>query len=352
VKTKNLAVVLVAIAIFLLVWAFSRLPIEDSGLAIDWKQIWTATHGLQANYAATELRTPPWALPVMWLFTLFPLNVSWGLAACATLVVLVLSVPRAASRRKWLLGVALLASSYPALRQIVDGNLEALVIGGILLLLWGAKRKNPWALAAGSLLAAAKVQETWLLLILLGFWLLREWPPRSLLKAAGLAIGFAAPFLVWKGIDWLNAILHFPWPGTAIDSSLHATLARLAVPNYLYWILWLAIAAITIYVLFRRGLHIGRIDAGLLLTAGLLLGPYAASNSVLVPLAIGVIPLLQRKLSLGIGLLVLYDLPYLALTRTDLRVNWESSYWTAILLITWMALALILFLSDRSREAE
>lgn len=350
-KAKNLAaIVLVAIAVLLLVWAFDRLPIEDSGLAIDWKQIWTATHGFEADYANTELRTPPWALPVIWVFTLFPLNISWGLAACATLAVLVISVPRQAGKRKWLLGVALLASSYPALRQLVDGNLEALVIGGVLLLLWAAERKNVWVLAAGILLAAAKIQETWLLIILLGFWLLRQWPPRQLFTAAGLAIGFAAPFLIWKGGEWLNAMLHFPWPGTAIDSSLGATLARLGAPNFLYWILWVGIFAVTIYVVVRRGPQVGRIEAGLLLATGLLLGPYAASNSVLVPLAIGVVPLLQRKVSPGIGLLALFNLPYLALNRIDLRVIWESNYWTAVLLITWMALAISLFRSDPSRE--
>jgi hypothetical protein len=351
VKVQKLtALVLLAIAALLFVWAFAHLPWQDSGFAIDWKQIWQATHGLRADYAHTELRTPPWVLPVLWIFTSFPLSVSWALAACATLAVLVFSVPRSAGKRMWQLGVLLLASSYPALRQIVDGNLEALVIGGVLLLLWAAGRQHPLGLAIGLLLAAAKVQETWLLLIVLGIILIRTWPKRSLLQTLVYAAALAAPFLIWRGGDWLFAILHFPWPGTAIDSSLQASFARFGFPNFSYWGVWLAGLAVSLFVIRRRRWMVGRIEAGLLVTAGLLLAPYAASNSVLTPLAIGVVPFFQQNRRAGLGLLFFYFLPYLGLSRPDLRAGYEALYWTLVLLLTWLFLIRQLLLKPPVQE--
>ncbi len=336
---------LILLAVLFLVIAFNQLPVENSGLAIDWKQIWRATHNFEANYGSTEFRTPPWVLPLLWPLTLFPLSASWGLAASLTLGVLVVSVPRQVQRKTWFVGVLLLVTSYPALRQIIDGNLEALIIGAVLLLLWGVKIRNPWALGIGILLAAAKIQETWLVLIVLSFWLLLNWPRQSILKATLVAFVIALPFVLWKGAEWSHAMLHFSWPGTAIDSSLQAAMKRLTIPSPVFWFLWAVIFLTTINILLWRKPPIGRSEAGLLISASLLLGPYAASNSVLTPLAIGVVPLLQRRPLFALSLIALYDIPFIALGRPDLRATLESSYWTLILLITWM-----IFVFDVGRQ--
>lgn len=352
-KTKYiLAVFLILVAAILLAFGLSLLPVEDSGMAIDWKQFWTATHSFQSNYSSTGLRVPPWTLPLIWVFTIFPFNVSWGLAACATLALLVASVPSAVGKKRWLIGLLVIATSYLTLRQVADGNLEAFVLAGILLLLASLRRKNPWLLAIGILLAATKIQETWLLLIATAVVVAMVWSRRAVIRALLITFAFSLPFLFWKGGEWINEIVTSPYPGTIVDSSLGATLARLAAPNYLYWILWLAIAATTLYVLVHRGPRIERMEAGLLIAASLLLAPYAAGNSALVPLAIGVIPLLQRRVFLGLGLVVLYDLPYLALTRPDLRATSESNYWTFVLLVTWIALAFVLYRSERARAVK
>lgn len=340
-RTKNLLVVVLLLAAGLLfVWSFSHLPTEDSRLAIDWKQIWQGTHGFRVEYTVTELRTPPWLLPLIWPFTLLPLGLSWGLAAFVTLIVLIISVPRDAGTKKWLLGLFTMATSYLALRQLIDGNLEVLVIGGALLLLLALERKSAWLLVAGLVLASAKIQETWLLLIAMAVVIAKAWPRRQLLKAFAIVLTVALPFLIWKGSAWLNAMIYFPWPGTAIDSSLQATLARLGLPRLLYWILWLGIMAATIYFFLRRGWQLGRLEAGFLVTAGLLLGPYAASNSVLTPFAIGAIPFFQKRVWRGTILIALVDLPYLFLGRPELRQAWEANYWTGFLLIVWFLLIL------------
>ncbi len=351
-KTKYpFAVFLILVAAVLLVFGFSLLPIEDSGMAIDWKQFWTATHWFQSNYSSTGLRVPPWTLPVIWVFTIFPLNVSWGLAACATLAVLVASVPSEVGKKRWLIGLWVIATSYLTLRQVADGNLEAFVMAGILLILGSLGRKNPWLLAVGILLAATKIQETWLLLIATAVAVAIVWSRRDVMRAFLITLAFSLPFLFWKGGEWINEIVNSPYPGTAVDSSLQATLGRLGLPAFVYWIVWIAVLAITIHVLRKQFWNLGRIEAGMLIIAGLLLAPYAASNSVLTPLAIGVVPFFQEHRRLGLGLLLFYFLPYLALARPDLRAAYESTYWTAVLLLTWLFLFVLLGLQPPAWES-
>lgn len=334
VKSRSLlAVVLLLAAAAMLVIVFNSLPIENAALAIDWKQIWVGTHAFSANYGTTELRTPPWALPVIWPLTMLPLGISWGLAAAATLAVLVLAVPRQETRG-WLMGVLLLAGSYPALRQLIDGNLEALVIGGVLLMLAADRGKHPWLLAIGLLMAAAKIQETWLFFAIFCFHIWRTWQPAKIGKAGLSAFVVAAAFLVWRGGDWWQALVTFPWPGTAIDSSLSAFSARVSAG--LVWILW-PLVLITTFLVVRPGRRIEQLEAGVVVAAGLLLAPYAASNSVLTPLALTAPVLLLQRPLLGAGLLILADLPYLLLGNLAWRTGAESNYWTVMIFVIWLA---------------
>jgi hypothetical protein len=334
-----------AIAVFvaaavLFVQGFGRLPLENAGLAIDWKQFWGATHGFQAHYANSGVYSPPWILPVLWPLSFLPLAWGWGLLAFATLIVLLLSVPRHEQRWRWAGGLILLASAYPALRQAVDGNLEALVIGGVLLMLWALPRENTMLLSIGVLLAAVKLQVSWLILLFLGYWLLRNWPRQALLKTGGWLALFAIPALTWRGPQWLEALRAFPYAGSLIDSSLRATLLRLGAPPFVAWIAWTILGGATVWLLVNQPKEPGRLRIGWLASASLLLGPYAASNSVLVPLALGAIPFFQVEPRWGLALIVLYDLPYLALGNPGLRMAWEGSFWTGALLLTWALLAL------------
>ncbi len=335
--TKNLiSFALLLAAGGLLVWAFGRLPIGDSGLAIDWKIFWQASHNLRADYSGGLFFSPPWIFPLLWPFSLFPLAISWGLAGLALLAVLIASVPREFGKRRWLLGVLFLCSSYPALRQLIDGNLEALVIGGALLALWALPRKHALALTLGALLLAAKLQESWWLLFMLAYLVLRDWPSRVWLKTAGMVLVVLVASLIWKGGEWFHALVHFPFSATPIDSSLWAN-GKFMPPLLIYALaagIWLA----TLQMMPRPGRQLGRIGAGALLAVGLLLSPYAASNSVLTPLAIGAIPLVFEYPALGLAALPFYFLPYIVLTRPDLRANYEGVYWTGVLLLTWLVL--------------
>ena len=123
-----------------------------------------------------------------------------------------------------------------------------------------------------------------------------------------------------------------------MDSSLHGLLLRFGWPGWLWGLAAAGILAIGWWALQRRGWALGRLEAGALIAGGLLLAPYAASNSVLTVLAIGIVPLFQRAPLLGLALIVLYDLPLISGGNVELRLMWEATYWTGVLLLSWLAL--------------
>ena len=154
------AILLIGIATTIMSQALARLPIDARQIAIDWKGIWSATHGFTANFGSSGLFNPPWVLPLIWPFTLFSFEISWGLAAIGTLTVLFVSVPKTENKKSWIAAIIILAVSYPSLRQIIDGNLEAIDILGVLIVLSALKTQNELLLAIGFLRSAGKIQST------------------------------------------------------------------------------------------------------------------------------------------------------------------------------------------------
>jgi DNA-binding transcriptional LysR family regulator len=71
----------------------------------------------------------------------------------------------------------------------------------------------------------------------------------------------------------------------------------------------------------------------MLIAASLLISPYAAGNSVLAVLAVGIIPLFQSRPRLEGLLIALIDLAFLP------PRDWQAYYATAILLLAWAVLA-------------
>jgi hypothetical protein len=65
----------------------------------------------------------------------------------------------------------------------------------------------------------------------------------------------------------------------------------------------------------------------------LLLAPYAAANSVLTVLAVGVIPLFQKRPWIGAVLIALINLPFVF--PPDVQFNYSAWYTTALLLVIW-----------------
>jgi hypothetical protein len=335
---RVVAVILLIVAAGLLVRFFEGLPIEGTSLAIDWRALWLGIQGGTLRYG-TGLRNPPWSLLPLLPLGFLPLRASWGLLTLATLGTLVASVPRTSSHKVRWLGAFLLITSYPALRHVADGNLEGLVIAGILLVLVGYRAVSPWALAAGALLATAKMQETWFLMAAVGVYTLRTWSPRRW-AASGLVVAVVlVPCMLWLGGDWLVALIGIPQRGSIMDSSLSATLSRLGLPFWVRVSLWAGVFVATLVVALTSHRSVSREKAGLLISAALLLSPYSAGNSFLTVLAIGIIPLYQSRPRLGTVLIGLTNLPYLALAAPDFWFWWSATYWTALLVLTWVVFA-------------
>lgn len=330
---RVVAALLLLVAVVLVVQFFERLPVDDTSLGLDWRGIWARLQGNRPDYGSGMHVTPwvaVWLLPLGWLSW----RASWGVVSLATLAVLIASVPRAGSRGLRWLAVLLLATSHLALRQLADGNVEALVIAGVLLLVHGYQQRQPWTLAAGGLLATAKPQETWLLMLVLAVYVLRTWPVRRWLQAAGLAALVAAPSLLWLGADWLGSVEAFEFRGTAIDVSLAATASRLSAPAWLLAAAWGLVAAATLAYAWRSGPGLSREKAGLLVAASLLLAPYAAGNSFLTVLAVGVVPLVVARHPLGVVVLLASDLHFLLLAP-DVQRQWGPHLGSLLLCLTW-----------------
>ncbi len=334
------AIVIVSVAAAALAFMafFESLPIEGTTLAIDWQSIYPGIQGGRLSYAAAPgLRNPPWPLLPLLPLGLLSLRASWGLLNLLTLAVLVISVPRHRDRLRFVGGVLLLAISYPALRHAADGNLEGLVIGGTLLLLAGYSRRSPGLVAAGVLLVTVKPQVSFMLLTALAVLILRTWPARQWAQAAALVVLVAGVTLLLAGTDnVLDNMLGIEQRGSIMDSSLWAATTRAGLPAALRIGLWLAVLAVTLAVIWRGGRSLSRIKAGHLMAASLLLAPYAAGNTILSVLAIGVIPYFQARPRIGLVLIALLNLPLL-IPAAALRpvLAW---YVTGLLLLIWAVL--------------
>ena len=115
-------------------------------------------------------------LALLWVLTIFPLSASWAFFSFFTLSCLGLYIQRKNGVWKWPGTFFLLSLSFPVLRELADGNLEILLLEGILLVLWPVEKQSSLGLAAAIVLLSTKFQESWLLLIAMGILVLREWP--------------------------------------------------------------------------------------------------------------------------------------------------------------------------------
>lgn len=343
--------VLVVLVGVLFVLAFTLLPDNHPEQAIDWKLFHRSTTGFQIEYKGNRMYNPPWSLALLWPVTFFPLDISRGLWTLITLAVFFICVPRS-NNKLWITSVALLFFSYPMLRLIMDGNLEALIVGGVFLSIYAVRNKSLVFLGISFLLLSAKVQETWLFLIAIVVLLWINWPCGEWIKSVAGAALIAAPFFVWKGPEWLDAARSFPFSQTMIDSSMRFVMARLGFNGWITWIAWAAILVTTIWLTFRSKPNLELSQAALLVTAGLMLSTYAAGNSMVTPLSLGVIPFFQKRMRIGLLVIILYFFPYIFIFNVELRQTWEHVYWAAVLLVTWFMLAWEKLAGYRASEQE
>jgi uncharacterized membrane protein len=346
-KNDNLAPVfitgaLILAALVLTAWFFMRIPIAGTTLALDWIGIRFGVTSWDLIYGAESgLRIPPWSALSLVPIGMLPLQAGWGVVAFLTFATVTMSLPfERLSGGKFILAALILTLGFPVLRTMVDGNVEFLIVAGWLLLEAGILRRKPALFALGILLSATKVQETWILLIFLPLLAGREWTARKWLEALGLTALVAVPCMLWKGRDWIASIVTSQYRGSIMDSSLLTTLQRAGLPAVAAYSFWGVIFLLTAFVAAKYCRGYSRDAVAFFLSASLLLAPYAAGNNLIVVYVIGAAPLLLARRWEGAALFGLINLPYLFLPFRELMYWWSAPYWTLVLLVAWLLLAL------------
>ena len=323
----------VALTVILMVVFFDRWPIENTSLALDWRGLW---NGIKDGHITfdTGWRFPPWsavfALPLGFL----SFRSSWGMVALLTIAVQILAVSYSQKRWHYWLSVGLAVVSFTTLRVIADGNLEFMVLGGALLILYAFRTERPVWLAIGFLLLTTKVQLAWVLVIVMAVYLLK-WPMRQKLLFAGTLAIFVVPTMLIFGQAWLNSVIGIPEAGSIMNSGLNVALSWHGVDPVIRTILWLICFGLSLYIGLANKRTLSREKISMLIAAGLLLSPYSAPNSFYALLALSVIPLLQNQPRIGIPLLVLTNLSFIL--PTDFRYDWGAVYFTGIFALVWAA---------------
>ncbi|MEO8611375.1 MAG: glycosyltransferase 87 family protein [Chloroflexota bacterium] len=340
---------IVIVALF--VGFFEHIPIENTSFAIDWHSFHQAVKGGNLVYAPTDgLRVPPWSALFIMPLGFFSFAASWGLLAMISFGLLVFSVPRVFPRWKHLMAVLLLTSSFLALRLAADGNFEGFIVAGAALIVYAYRKQHAGWMALGVLLATFKPQAVVLLLVVIAVDLIAQPARRPFaLKAGALVLAIVIPSMLWRGEGWLASLLgenYQNYTGNYLDISLSSALTRLGLPAFIGLIGRLVVVAVSVWIAWRplwrtpnKPSLLSREKAGMLIAASLLISPYAAGNTVLVVLAIGVIPLFQKRFWLG-GLLILLSDAAIFLHNTA-YLTVISYYWTAYLVVVWAVLAVV-----------
>jgi len=355
-KFSDLAILAVSLLTVLVLFAvfFEQIPTQNNSLAMDWKTFWLSIRGGDLQYWPIDgLRFPPWSLVPLLPLGFLPMQTSWGILAGVGVFILVASVPRIKSKAFYWLSILLLVISFPTIRNIVDGNMENLVVGGVLLILYGYSKNNLYAVVIGILIATIKLQEVSLLLVVVALYVLLTWAPRKWLKMGLCLAGAIGLSLIWRGQSWLVALFglnYLKYTDSIIDMSVSAALRRLGfIPSFVITLIWIAILGITLFVAWKSRPTLSREKAGMLIAASLLIAPYAAGNSVLSVLAIGVIPLFQANRLLGGIFIALVNLPFL--WSTDMLYNFQAYYWTVVVFLIWAFLAWSCFSTPSQHKA-
>lgn len=337
---------LLTIAVGSFLWAAQFLPLDDVGYGADWRNVfWGAWQSGSLEYSP-GLNNPPWTMWLVWPFALLPFRMSWALWTLLTIIVLVLSVPPRPNGRVHVWMTLALLLSFWTLRVLVEGNLAALVVGGVLLIVSGLRRATPWPVIVGIVLAAAKVQESWLFLLALVWWLVKTWPSQRALTVIGGVATLTLPAMLVSGSDWLASAF-----GAHSSFLLHAArttgnvswlgIARWAEISPVWtWLVWLLVLLTTLWVLQVSGPALGQEKAGFLVAASMLLSPYTGGASLPVLLALALIPLWQKHFRLGLALWLWSNTPYLSLITGPLAegVLWPDWVQMMLILLVWAAL--------------
>jgi hypothetical protein len=123
-----------------------------------------------------------------------------------------------------------------------------------------------------------------------------------------------------------------------------------ALPQGVILLLQIAIAGGSLLVAYSGNRRISHPKAAMLIAASLLASPFSNTHSIILVLALGVLPLMVYRPRLGIPLFVLYNIPYLGLT--SLPVEFGTSFWNVVLILTWAILLWYVYHTERMSVAK
>jgi hypothetical protein len=341
----------VLFALFLFIWVAYRLDLNNDLLAFDWKNIWGGIQGGHVHWGPNSYH-PPWTVLLIFPLGFLPMQVGWGVVAFLTAAALIVAVPRGLAGKGAYLAVVLAAVlSFPALRNYADGNLNGLLLIGLLLIGYGYREEKSLLLGLGVLLAATKPQASLLLLVVLVVYLIQTKPFRFYLQAGIFVLAVVlVSFLVLPTVEWFREVFGVVEETRTASVALSAFLANLAVPPMVSWALRAIVAAVSVFFVLRSGdRELSHLKIALLIAGSLLVAPYAGGLTLVVVMAFGVIPLMLTRPVVGIALYVLYMAPFFALRAAP--DFWKQAYWTLLLLATWTLFVYLLAASSSEDDA-
>lgn len=347
------AALLVAMAL-LLAFAAERLPLFASEVfGYDWRVISDPVRGGRwPDYGATDAFNPPWTMVGLMPLAALPLRAGWAVLGTLSLTVFFASglvLARGVGRSpRVALGLGLLAVlSFWSLRNLADGNLEALTVAGFLSAGYALRARNPWALGAALVLLTSKYQAALFVVPALVGHVAWHWPRRQALTALGVAAAVIVPSLVAFGADWLALVA----PGGTLSASVdrigsNISLTALAiVPALAGGGRWLAAALVTgisVWVFWpvvkTPGSPAGwALAGGGLLAASLLVVPYTGLLSLAALMAVAIVPILIRCWPLGVVLAVWANAPWLTAFAPGStgQFEWSEPFQMGLVLATW-----------------
>ncbi|HRF49069.1 MAG TPA: glycosyltransferase family 87 protein [Anaerolineales bacterium] len=340
---------LLALAGGVLVVAAERLPLLDSGVfGYDWHLFWSTVRTGVPDYSQLDVFNPPWTQLMLVPFGLLSFKASWALWTLITLSVFVLAVPQRDGGQAWPLALVLGMGSFWTLRALADGALEAFVVAGALVMVWAWRTRRPFWLGVGVLLATAKYQESWLLVLGAGVLCLRDWRPAQWARALTLVVGVAVPTLAWLGPAWFARLTHgaqgvgFSPNIARLGSNISLTaLGGIAGwPAAATWVITILVLIATAATLWARSRALGTRTLGLLLSASMLVAPYVGLLSLASLVLLVLLPLMRRRRWVGLALIAWANLPYLTAFRpgTTGQFEWPELAHLGLLAATWLML--------------
>jgi hypothetical protein len=341
-----LSALLAAIALLLFVYFFAQLPIEGTLLGVDWKSFHESLAGGDLQYFERgKLRVPPWSMIPLLPLGHLSFRVSWAVITFCTCAVMILSVPRSSVRWRYLTALVLVTTCFPVLRHINDGNVEWLVILGVLIASYAYDQslRQPKLLAIGVLLALTKPQEMILLLPVMALFIIAQFPVRHWGISALIVALIIAATMLWRGEGWLGAVFgrnYAHYTGGLLDISLSGTLTRLGLPPIVTGSAIILVTLISLVSAWRARYALSRELLGLLIIGSILISPYTTDYSVVTPIAIALTTFYLKRPLMGLILFGFVNAPFF-MTRDFLWYN-QATYYTGVMALLWLALALAL----------